>query len=109
MRDGQGIREHVQRFAPGGTYHRMVEQGHLKEYAVLDFRSTSTGPPRHVNEADMLPNLRLVRVNFSANFTKAKIKFSKGGQCQREESVIVGGDGAISSTCSGVQVKVRSV
>lgn len=98
----------MQRFSPDGAYYKMVEEGHLKEYAVLDFRSPSTGSPRHVMTADELPNLRMVRVSFSADFTQATVIFSQGGQGQRVETVRVGGDGDINSTCSGVQVKIRS-
>ncbi|KAF8253229.1 hypothetical protein K440DRAFT_534517 [Wilcoxina mikolae CBS 423.85] len=36
--DGTGLKEHYQRFLPGGQYHKWLVAGTMKQWAVLDFR-----------------------------------------------------------------------
>jgi hypothetical protein len=37
---GEGLPEHMARFNSGGVYHQLLQQNHLKEWLILDFRRT---------------------------------------------------------------------
>jgi hypothetical protein len=45
LADGAGIKQHYQRFLPGGPYNRWIKSGHLMDWIVLDFRSRGVTAP----------------------------------------------------------------
>lgn len=38
LRDGDRLREHCERFSPGGRYHPWIQRGALKDWLILDCR-----------------------------------------------------------------------
>jgi hypothetical protein len=40
VRDGDRIDEHIERFEKGGRYHRWIRSGEIKDYIILDFRTS---------------------------------------------------------------------
>lgn len=41
-RDGDRMKNHLDRFEPNGKYHEWYEDGRIKDWIVLDFRKTAT-------------------------------------------------------------------
>ncbi|KAG0580411.1 hypothetical protein M758_4G173000 [Ceratodon purpureus] len=44
--DGSDLKEHQGRFEPGGVYHKLIEDGVVSTYAILDFRSKRLVDPK---------------------------------------------------------------
>jgi hypothetical protein len=40
VRDGDKIDEHIERFQQGGRYHKWIKSGEIKDYIILDFRTS---------------------------------------------------------------------
>jgi hypothetical protein len=40
VREGDRIDEHIARFRPGGNYYKWMTDGEVKEYIILDFRTS---------------------------------------------------------------------
>jgi hypothetical protein len=40
VRDGDKIDEHIERFRQGGRYHKWIKSGEIKDYIILDFRTS---------------------------------------------------------------------
>ena len=53
VRDGDKIDEHIERFQQGGRYHKWIMSGEIKEYIILDFR---TSKPRKARSWLYLPS-----------------------------------------------------
>jgi hypothetical protein len=53
VRDGDKIDEHIERFQQGGKYHKWIMSGEIKEYIILDFR---TSKPRKARSWLYLPS-----------------------------------------------------
>ena len=52
VRDGDKIDEHIERFQQGGKYHKWIMSGEIKEYIILNFR---TSKPRKARSRLHLP------------------------------------------------------
>jgi hypothetical protein len=83
VRDGDKIDEHIERFQQGGKYHKWITPGEIKDYIILDFR---TSKPRKARSRLYLSvPLGLVNANrldhisflyfivFSHNYTRYQI------------------------------------
>jgi hypothetical protein len=63
LKDGSKLKDHKERFNPGGIYHNLIEDKVISEYAILDFRT------KRLDKAspDML------HIEFSKDFKKATL------------------------------------
>ena len=71
-RDGKKVEEHLGRFKENRKYKPMVESEHVRQYAVVDFRSWSKYPPAPP-AAPTIRDPALWTVLFSQDFTRATI------------------------------------
>jgi hypothetical protein len=72
VRDGDKIDEHIERFQQGGKYHKWIISGEIKEYIILDFRTSKPRKARsrlylsvslglmHANRLDHIPFLYFI-------------------------------------------------
>ena len=70
LRDGSDLNEHIQRFLPGGKYHRWIKSGEIQDYILLDYR---TSRPSKRDDAPFLYS-----VVFSKDYTSYEIYDAKG-------------------------------
>jgi hypothetical protein len=73
LRDGMQQAQHEARFGPSGAYYSMVRDSWLKQYAVLDFRSTSTRPPPVQSVAGQQSACQVLHICFTNNYKQATI------------------------------------
>ena len=46
VREGDRLKEHISRFQPGGRYYPMIASGEIRDYILLDFRTSMPKRPR---------------------------------------------------------------
>ncbi|KAJ6538493.1 hypothetical protein DFH09DRAFT_1177051 [Mycena vulgaris] len=67
LRDGDRMEEHLRRFAAGGAYHSWIQKGTMKEYALLDFRSSTTARKK-------IPGCSIFHISFDRDFSHFSIQ-----------------------------------
>ena len=98
LRDGDGITEHTHRFLPGGQYYKMVENGQLREFVVLDMRAVAVGNPRRLSVTTPDHQVDVIRVCFKDEYQKAIVH----GLSAQPEEIVVGRQqraDSMTSTC----------
>lgn len=101
LRDEDQLQEHINRFAKGGTYHRMIKDGKLKKYAVIDLRATSTEPPSLDYRQKGVP---VVHVSFKEEYSMAQVQ----GMGPKDGNYKVAGQQNPVSNSSSVPISIRS-
>ncbi|KAJ9263388.1 hypothetical protein DTO212C5_7573 [Paecilomyces variotii] len=80
LRDGDRIEEHISRFHEGGRYHKWIETAEIKQYILLDFRTSVPQKPRDDDH--------LYSVVFNEDYTTYKIYDAKGYIVEQEISLL---------------------
>ncbi|GAD99046.1 predicted protein [Paecilomyces variotii No. 5] len=80
LRDGDKIEEHISRFSEGGRYHKWIQSSEIKQYIILDFRTSIPQKPRDDDN--------FYSVVFKEDYAAYDIYCSKGRRVEQDISLL---------------------
>lgn len=83
LREGDRLKEHCERFNPGGTYDNWIQEGSIQDWLIMDCRTTAPTSYREFQKhipralyADALPDIpsaKLWRAVFATDFSSVEV------------------------------------